>query len=209
VAQLAAPRDSWLTGAGWRCADGPFKLFRTARPCAGHDDARRTLWVEDGGALHGLLSRMGPDRQRFDGVRPLKDDLSETVGEPTVLFHASEAAWSTWQVRGNYVSDAPYLHKGKTGKLYMIWASHGNGGYNEGMPSLIRENSLVHGASSRTPLLNDGVTGYALTTFDGKLMMVLHSPNGPAARPRIFECKTPATTLNGRQRVFNRHDAVD
>ena len=33
------------------------------------------------------------------------------------------------------------------------------------------------------------------TTFDGKLMMVLHSPNGPAARPRISEMEDTGDTL--------------
>jgi hypothetical protein len=33
------------------------------------------------------------------------------------------------------------------------------------------------------------------TTFDGKLMIVLHSPNGPAARPRIFEMEDTGDTL--------------
>ena len=33
------------------------------------------------------------------------------------------------------------------------------------------------------------------TTFDGKLMMVLHSPNGPAARPRVFETEDTGETL--------------
>jgi hypothetical protein len=36
---------------------------------------------------------------------------------------------------------------------------------------------------------------YLFLTFDGKLMMVLHSPNGPAARPRIFEMEDTGETL--------------
>jgi len=33
------------------------------------------------------------------------------------------------------------------------------------------------------------------TTFDGRLMMVLHAPNGPAARPRLFEMQNTGETL--------------
>jgi hypothetical protein len=64
----------------------------------------------------------------------LKEDLSETGGEPQTLFYAVEAPWSRMdKARGNNVTDAPWLHLGKTGKLYMIWGSHGKGGYNEGI----------------------------------------------------------------------------
>jgi hypothetical protein len=37
--------------------------------------------------------------------------------------------------------------------------------------------------------------GMLFTTFDGKLIMVLHSPNGPAARPRLFEMADTGDTL--------------
>ena len=33
------------------------------------------------------------------------------------------------------------------------------------------------------------------TTFDGKLMMVLHSPNDREARPRLFEMEDTGETL--------------
>jgi len=33
------------------------------------------------------------------------------------------------------------------------------------------------------------------TTFDGRLMMVLHSPNGREARPRIFDMEDIGETL--------------
>jgi hypothetical protein len=33
------------------------------------------------------------------------------------------------------------------------------------------------------------------TTFDGKLMMVLHASNGPGAKPHIFEMEYAGKTL--------------
>jgi hypothetical protein len=33
------------------------------------------------------------------------------------------------------------------------------------------------------------------TIFDGKLMMVLHAPNGPGAKPHIFEREDTGRTL--------------
>jgi hypothetical protein len=33
------------------------------------------------------------------------------------------------------------------------------------------------------------------TTFEGKLMMILHSPNNKESRPRIFEMEDTGNTL--------------
>ena len=43
----------------------------------------------------------------------------------------------------------------------------------------------------------DGGHGFLFTTFDGELMMVLHSPNSPASvtRPRIFQLEDTGQTL--------------
>ena len=177
---------------------GPFKPFQnrsTLPPDMMTLDG--TLWVEDGVPYMVFCHEwVQITNGSMEYVR-LKDDLSETAGEPTVLFHASEASWSHMgKGRGNYVTDAPYLHKGKTGKLYMIWASHGKGGYNEGIA--ISDSGKLAGPwrQQAEPLYsNDGGHGMLFTTFDGKLMMVLHSPNGPAARPRIFEMQDTGETL--------------
>jgi hypothetical protein len=41
----------------------------------------------------------------------------------------------------------------------------------------------------------DGGHAMLFTTFEGKLMMVLHSPNGPGAQPHIFEMEDTGETL--------------
>ncbi len=41
----------------------------------------------------------------------------------------------------------------------------------------------------------DGGHGMLFTTFDGKLMMVLHSPNKRGAQPKIFELQDTSETL--------------
>jgi len=156
-----------------------------------------TLWVEDGVPYmvfcHEWVQIVNGS---VEFVR-LKDDLSETVGEPTKLFYAAEAPWSRMdKARGNYVTDAPWLHKGKTGKLYMIWASFSPGGYTEGIA--ISPSGKLAGPWTQQPeplYSNDGGHGMLFTTFDGKLMMVLHSPNGREARPRLFEMEDTGETL--------------
>jgi len=156
-----------------------------------------TLWVEDGVPYMVFCHEwVQVSNGSMQYVR-LKDELSETVGEPAVLFYASEAPWSHMgKARGNYVTDAPWLHRGKTGKLYMIWASHGKGGYNEGIAISASGKLAGPWIQQAEPLYsNDGGHGMLFTTFDGKLMMVLHSPNDREARPRIFEMEDTGETL--------------
>jgi len=156
-----------------------------------------TLWVEDGVPYMVFCHEwVQITNGSIEYVR-LKDDLSETVGEPVVLFHAGEAPWSiTDKARGSNVTDGPYLYMGRTGKLYMIWASFGRGGYNEGI-AISASGKLAGPWTQQAESLysDDGGHGMLFTTFDGKLMMVLHSPNGRGARPRIFELEDTGETL--------------
>ena len=127
----------------------------------------------------------------------LKEDLSETVGEPTRLFDGSDAAWSRKSPQyGCHVTDGPYLYKSKSGKLFMIWTSGGYTGYTLGIA--ISPSGKLAGPwrQQEEPLYkDDGGHGMLFTTFDGKLMMVLHSPNNRGARPRIFELEDNGETL--------------
>ena len=41
----------------------------------------------------------------------------------------------------------------------------------------------------------DGGHAMLFTTFESKLMMVLHSPNGPGAQPHLFEMEDTGETL--------------
>jgi GH43 family beta-xylosidase len=127
----------------------------------------------------------------------LSDDLSETVGAAKKMFHGSEAPWSeTGKDRGNNVTDGPYIHTGKSGRLYMIWSSGGAKGYVCGIA--IADSGKLAGPwrQQREPLFDEnGGHGMLFTTFDGRLLMVLHAPNDRGARPRIFEMEDTGETL--------------
>jgi len=177
---------------------GPYKTFQN------HSTAPvdmmtldGTLWVEDGIPYMVFCHEWV---QITDGEIckiQLKDNLSETVGKPVSLFHASEARWSKKDKKmGNNVTDGCFLYKGKTGKLYMIWASFSDGIYTEGIS--ISESGKLAGPWTQQdePLYNqDGGHGMVFTTFEGKLMMVLHSPNNKDSRPRLFEMEDTGNTL--------------
>jgi len=94
------------------------------------------------------------------------------------------------------VTDAPFLHKGKTGKLYLIWASFSKTGYTEGIAISVSGKLTGPWIQQAEPLYsNDGGHGMLFTTFDGRLMMVLHAPNGREARPHLFEMEDTGATL--------------
>ena len=78
----------------------------------------------------------------------------------------------------------------------MLWASFSEGGYTEGLA--ISESGKLDGpwAQQKEPLYKEvGGHGMVFTTFEGKLMMVLHSPNNKESRPRIFEMEDTGNTL--------------
>jgi len=152
-----------------------------------------TLWVEDGIPYmvycHEWL-------QVVDGtmnVIQLKPDLSATVGEPSVLFKASSAPWTS-----SSVTDGPFLYRTKTGKLLMIWSSGSAKGYAVGIAESTT-GKIAGPWAHQSQLLydNDGGHGSIFRTFDGKLCLVIHQPNGPrgAEKTRFFELNDMGNTL--------------
>src|SRR5690606_24497412 len=68
-------------------------------------------------------------------LRP-SDDLSTPLGEPLLLFHASEAPWANElnsKGRRGYVTDGPWMHRLASGRLLMLWSSFSDGGYTIGV----------------------------------------------------------------------------
>lgn len=128
----------------------------------------------------------------------LKDDLSDTVGEPHWMFQASDAPWSKKsEPYGCHVTDGPYLYRSKTGKLMMVWSSFGAGGYEVGLA--ISKSGKLAGPweqQARPLFAKDGGHPMLFRRFDGQLMMILHQPNhAPDERARIFEVKDLGDTL--------------
>lgn len=177
---------------------GPFKPFLNhSTPPTDMMTLDGTLWVEGGKPFMVFAHEWVQITNGTIEAIPLKDDLSEAAGEPFKLFHASSAPWSRTDPRqGNNVTDGPFLYKSKSGKLFMIWASFGTGGYTEGIA--ISDSGKLAGPwrQQAEPLYSqDGGHGMLFTTFEGKLMMVLHSPNSGSTRPRVFEMEDTGETL--------------
>ncbi|MEO6540382.1 MAG: glycoside hydrolase family 43 protein [Ferruginibacter sp.] len=129
---------------------------------------------------------------------PLKEDLSEAIGKPGLIFRANSAPWVEIANKeyGCYVTDAPYMYKSKSGKLFMIWSSFTKGGYTVG--TAISASGKLAGPWVHDPkplYSKDGGHGMIFKTLDDKLMMILHSPNNPQAQPKLFYLDDTGETL--------------
>jgi len=158
-----------------------------------------TLWVEDGVPYMVFCHEWVQITNGSVCYIKLKDDLSEAASEPVKLFFGDEATWSRGDKKyGNRVTDGPYLYKGKTGKLYMIWTSGGK--KEDGMTTgiAISESGKIAGpwVQQDEPIYKaNGGHAMLFTNFEGKLMMILHSPYNGDTRPHIFEMEDTGNTL--------------
>ncbi|WP_175598144.1 glycoside hydrolase family 43 protein [Paenibacillus luteus] len=125
----------------------------------------------------------------------LSNDLTCAVSEPVVLFCASEAPWTTPYVsprypdQDNYVTDGPYLFHSSSGSLYMLWASFIDNKYALGIAQ--SATGLVTGPwthAEEALYQNDGGHGMVFRSFDGRLLLTIHTPNRtPDERPIFVE----------------------
>lgn len=179
--------------------EGPFKAFDVL-PHTPMDEMALdgTLYVENGIPYmvycHEWL-------QVIDGemkVVQLKDDLSAPVGNPIRLFCASAAPWSTEDPKNPiHVTDGCFLYKTKKGKLLMIWSSFMNGSYAIGVAESASGRILGPWKQNSEPLFKkDGGHGMIFKDLEGRLRLVIHSPNvGPNERAKFFELEDTGDTI--------------
>ena len=114
----------------------------------------------------------------------LSDDLSHAVGEPVLLFRASEnpdVSEINGKGSGQYVTDGPFLYR-ENGKLRMIWSSFCHGRY----LVLEAESDSLFGVWKHHGSRFDFDGGHAMlfSTLEGERMISLHQPNTPHGRER-------------------------
>lgn len=176
--------DGPVTPGNWECLDGTFHLDEAGRPwmvfC--HE------WVQAGdGSVCAL---------------PLTEDLRSAAGAPTVLFHASEAAWCKRMRHSSgmtgFVTDGPFLWRLTDGSLVCLWASFSEGGYTQAQ-ARSDSGSIAGPWRQVEPLfMENGGHGMAFRGPDGGLRLALHSPNEHLKeRPRFI----PVEERDGRLRV--------
>jgi len=161
-----------------------------------------TLWVEDGVPYMVYCHEWVQVTDGAVGYVRLKPDLSDLDGEPKNLFRASYVN-STWGAPippdgSGYVTDGPYLYKGKTGKLYMIWTTNNSCGV------AISDSGKIAGPwrQQDEALFVNGGHGMIFKSFEGELMLLLHSPYWGDTRPKILDLEDTGETL----KVIGEHN---
>ncbi len=109
----------------------------------------------------------------------LSEDLSQAIGEPRVLFKASQPSWAKVGLgNNNFVTDGPFLWRTESGRLLMIWSSLESSDYVEAVA--YSDNGDITGNwhhNDRLLFAKDGGHGMLFKSFDGKKYFVFHSPN--------------------------------
>ncbi len=171
---------------------GPFRVFHN-RPHlpASMMTLDGTLWVEDGVPYMVYCHEWVQVQDGTVEMVRLKDDLSDVVSEPQLLFRGSEAPWGTGsrQEPRSYVTDGPCLYRTRSGHLLMIWSSFIDGVYATGVAHSETDTLAGPWHQQAEPLYDqDGGHGTIFRRFDGQPMLVLHQPNRvPDEHAWLFE----------------------
>ncbi len=130
----------------------------------------------------------------------LSKDLKKAVGEPRVLFTASQSEWINKPAEV-YITDGPFMYRMENGDLFMIWSASGSGGYSVGLVK--SDNGDITGNWTHLPeplFANDGGHGMIFEAFNGKKILTLHSPNYTLQeRPHFYE----VAEIGGRLMLIN------
>lgn len=156
-----------------------------------------TLWVEpDGKPFMVFCGEWLYDNDGTMEAIELRPDLSSNVGEPFLLFKASDSPWSRDSNEGlpkpNRVTDGPYLFRTGTGKLGMIWTSWIGKDYTMGVA--YSESGTIFGPwiHEKEPIMPPNYGhGMIFKDFKGRNLLSLHSHvdnNGRyIRRPTLWE----------------------
>lgn len=170
--------DKPLTPEDWCCLDGTLYVDKNNKPylvfC--HE------WVQIGDGTMCYI--------------PLSEDLSYATDKPTLMFHASDAIGVEKEENKTYVTDGPFMYRGKNNKLYMIWSTFINRLYAECIA--VSDNGDITGNFiQQKPICNQNSGhGMLFTTYENDLKLILHSPNTHGQeRPLILNIDDTGETL--------------
>ena len=151
-------KNHLVTPPGWQCLDGTLYVDKAGKP-----------WLV---FCHEWL-------QVCDGqiaAVPLSEDLGEAVGDPIILFRGSEAPWRKKDTI--FVTDGCFPYRCADGTLLMLWSSFSDRGYTTGYARSLSGEIYGPWIQEELPIYSlDGAHSMLFRTFEGQLMMSLHSPN--------------------------------
>lgn len=163
--------DGPVTPRDWECLDGTLHVDENGKPWMVF--CHEWVQVHDGEIC----------------CIPLSDDLTHAIGEPTLLFRASEGPWVVplWNSKDNFVTDGPFLYRSNNGTLRMLWSSFSTEDYTisyaESQSGTIFGPWIQH----ETGVVVNGGHGMVFDTFDGRTLLSIHSPNAsPLERMKLI-----------------------
>ncbi len=117
----------------------------------------------------------------------LKKDLTQTIGEPTLIFSGSEPYYIEKKPEGeHYVTDGPFMYRSSNGSLFMMWSTSVNGKYAQCIAK--SDNGEIDGKFEHLPplILDDG--GHGMIFKDNhQLLLTFHSPNKTNYERPVFK----------------------
>lgn len=151
-----------------------------------------TLYVENGVPYMVYVEEHTSEPDHIGGMAyaQLSDDLTHFVSDSKTIFKADSPLWVK---NSNSVTDGPFLYKTSNGRLYMLWSTHYegyrtttaftlngsiNGNWHQSIRSIYVRDKLNE---------QDGGHGMIFTDKEGRLMMVIHSPNSGDTRIKLLE----------------------
>ena len=154
--------DGPVTPRDWDCRDGTLFV-----------DEDRTCWM----VFCHEWSQVGVGR--VCAVR-LSGDLRTSVGEPELLFTASEAPWAEPlpDHPGSYLAASPFPYRDTSGRLHLLWTS--SGPYDLCRVGVATSLDGLAGPwlQSSAPLLDDNAGhGMVFAAPRGRRFLAVHSPN--------------------------------
>lgn len=160
-----------VTPEGWECLDGTLYIAPDETPYIVF--SHEWTQVKDGQIC----------------AQRLADDLTHAVGDPFLMFRATDAEWvhsgkvpeQYVPILGEgefYVTDGPFMYSCENGEILVLWSSFGDEGYAVAMAKSttgdirgpwVQEKEFLFG--------RNGGHGMIFTAFDGNKYLSLHSPN--------------------------------
>jgi len=159
-----------------------------------------TLYVEDG-TPYIVYSKdwsrnFYPERDEYVGeiwAMPLTDDLKNSAGKAFMLFKSDEAPCSKtpnkcyWNGKNvmRYGSDAPFVQRLNSGKLYLTWSPYPGDTY---IVAAAVADSIKGTWSHLDKPLFDGHGGHAMffDDLEGNRRMCIHCPERPPEERALF-----------------------
>lgn len=168
-------RQEPVTPENWHCLDGTLYVDLKGQPWMVF--CHEWLQVNDGQIC----------------AVPLSEDLSKAIGDPVILFRATDAPWRTRRFERDrecgFVTDGPWLYRMKDGTLIMLWSNYSEYGYTTGYARSRFGDIMGPWDQEEVPLYAmDGAHSMLFHTFEGELMMCLHcNNNAKEKRIHLFQ----------------------